>query len=311
MRLKTVLLNTIRIIFTIVFLLYLLKKIDVEKALVVLKKANSFYLILSLLLFFCFFAALSIRWKILLKAQNMNFTFSYLFISYIVSHFFNNIFPTTIGGDVIRVIDTGKQEGKAKSFAVVFADRMTGFIGLFMMVTFISLIFFPTNIFIITFSITGFSIALGIILVFSSYRLYDFFKKVFKKIRVLNLGDRLIRTHDYFLLFKNKKRYLVASTFISILIQVNISAMWYLLFISVGGNTPFLNFLVITPVVNTISMLPITIGGLGLRETTFVELLSRYGVIKEIAFSTSILFLFFYVAFGLLGGIIFLIRKNL
>jgi len=258
MRLKNIILNALRITVTFTFIIYLFKKIEIKEAWTILKTANIFYILLTFLLFLSFFLILTIRWRILLNTQELHFPLRFLFLSYIVSHFFNNIFPTTIGGDVIRVIDTGKKEGKAKSFAVVFADRMTGFVGLFIMVTLITLIFFPSNIFIL----------------------------------------------------KNKKRYIALSILLSLLVQINISLMWYSLFASLGENTRFIYFLVVTPVVNTVSMLPVTIGGLGVRETTFVELMVRYGVLKETAFSTSILFLIFNTLFGIIGGIIFLFRKK-
>lgn len=310
MRLKNIILNALRIIVTFTFIIYLFKKIEIKEAWTILKTANIFYVLLTFLLFLSFFLILTIRWRILLNTQELHFPLRFLFLSYIVSHFFNNIFPTTIGGDVIRVIDTGKKEGKAKSFAVVFADRMTGFVGLFIMVTLITLIFFPSNIFILLFSLGGFTLAFGILVIFSSQKLYGFFKKIFKKLTIMRIGEKLIRAHDYFLFFKNKKRYIALSILLSLLVQINISLMWYSLFASLGENTRFIYFLVVTPVVNTVSMLPVTIGGLGVRETTFVELMVRYGVLKETAFSTSILFLIFNTLFGIIGGIIFLFRKK-
>ena len=47
------------------------------------------------------------RWSLLLKAQRIDITFRSLLGTFLVATYFNNFLPSNIGGDVIRISDTG------------------------------------------------------------------------------------------------------------------------------------------------------------------------------------------------------------
>ncbi len=70
------------------------------------------------------------KWKMLLASDGVHVPLGTLLSSYLIATFFNLFMPSSIGGDAYRVVDTGKHGGSAKSFASVFADRLTGFLAL-------------------------------------------------------------------------------------------------------------------------------------------------------------------------------------
>ena len=67
-------------------------------------------------------------------------------------------------------------------------------------------------------------------------------------------------------------------------------------------------FIFIVPVVATISMLPISIGGIGLRENSLVFILVAMGVINEKAALFSLIIFAMFIVFGGFGGIAYIIR---
>ena len=71
-----------------------------------------------------------VRWDLLLKAVEQPFSKAHLLASYLVSSFFNLILPFAVGGDVVRAWDTrGDGFGLTEAAGVVFADRITGLVG--------------------------------------------------------------------------------------------------------------------------------------------------------------------------------------
>jgi uncharacterized membrane protein YbhN (UPF0104 family) len=57
-------------------------------------------------------------------------------------------------------------------------------------------------------------------------------------------------------------------------------------------------------------MIPVTIGGLGLRENLFVTLFSQHGMHSSQAGAISLLYLIVNLIFALIGGIMFLFIKK-
>ena len=72
--------------------------------------------------------------------------------------------------------------------------------------------------------------------------------------------------------------------------------------VEVGLSTWF----VVVPLVNLTMVLPISIGGVGVREGMMSLLLAPFGVPRETAVAVGLLTLLTAVVCGLLGGIVFL-----
>ena len=82
-------------------------------------------------MFFVGYLITALRWKILLATQGANPKIGFLIRSIMVGTFFNNLLPSTIGGDIIRIYDT-RQLGINRSSAtsVIIIDRLMGLLAL-------------------------------------------------------------------------------------------------------------------------------------------------------------------------------------
>ena len=60
-------------------------------------------------------------------------------------------------------------------------------------------------------------------------------------------------------------------------------------FAAVGFELPFVVNLFVIPIINIIALLPISFGGVGVRETSFIFLYGLFGVSPEGALFISIL----------------------
>ena len=77
---------------------------------------------------------------------------------------------------------------------------------------------------------------------------------------------------------------------------------------SLGISVAPLEFFFIVPAVQLVTMVPVTINGLGLREGAFVILLASLGVPRESAVVLSLLWLAGVLLYGVLGGVIYSTR---
>lgn len=303
--------NYLRIFIALFLLYYLLRKIDFQESLKVLKNLNFYYLFLSSFAFFLFVIVSNIRWKMLCSAVQINSSFSYLLKVYFASLFFNNILPTTIGGDVIRVAYTAKDKGLSFAFSTVFVDRAIGFIGLFFFALIASFFIFLENksLYYLWINALGTLILLLILFLLFSERFYLLFKKIYSKIKILRIGEKIEKLHLSIIVFKNHKLALFYNFCFSLLIQFFLSLVWYFGSKSLNTNPQLLPYFLYIPLIGIIAMLPITVGGLGIRENSFT-LFFKQDLGENNARLASLIFLLINFLFSLIGGIIFLFLKR-
>ena len=309
-----------QIIITVALLFYLAKKVNISQAIDVMKQANIFYLLASGLLFLIFLMVGNWRWKILLDARGQKFSYGYLMKVYFVSWFFNNILPTTVGGDVFRVAYTSKKDdatGKrftSPALAAAFVDRFIGFIGLFFFASLASSALFLTGMgknHYLLFNIIGFFLLIIIMLAVFSDKVHQLFSRIFSRIKIFNLGERFERAYSEIKEYRQVKTKLVYSFLLSLIIQALLGLVWFLIAKGVSVGVSVLHYFLYIPVIGVITMLPVTVGGLGMRENLFVKIFSTIlNVAREKATAISLLYLIVNLIFALIGGFVFLFFKR-
>lgn len=317
---KKRLLSIAQIIITLVLLFYLSRKVNLSEAFVIMKQANIYLLILSGILCFIFILISNWRWKILLDARDLKFSFGYLLKIYFASWFFNNILPTAIGGDVLRVAYTVKQDAvsgrriTSPALAAAFVDRFIGFIGLFFFALLASVIFFLFKIGknqYLLIDLLGFIILVIILLAAFSDQAHQFFSKIFSHIKIFNLGERFERAYTEIKEYRQVKAQLLCSFLLSLLVQLSIALVWFFIGVAISAPGSVLYYFLYIPVLGVVTMVPISVGGLGIRENGFVYMFNTFaGILKEKATAISGLYLIINLIFALIGGIVFLFIKR-
>ena len=79
--------------------------------------------------YFVGYAVSVARWRVLLAVQGIRPRFSYLYWSFMIGVFFNQLLPTTIGGDVARYQYTAAG-GRGAALSAVLLDRVFGTVSL-------------------------------------------------------------------------------------------------------------------------------------------------------------------------------------
>ena len=116
---------------SIILLVVLFSRIDVAQLWQTAKEASVPWLLVALTVFALSTVVAAWRWNLLLKAQHIDIGLRSLLGSFLVATYFNNFLPSNIGGDFIRISDTARHtNSKTLATTVVLMDRILGLIAL-------------------------------------------------------------------------------------------------------------------------------------------------------------------------------------
>jgi len=303
----------IKIPVSIVLIGWIIYKVDIAKVWEIVQRAKGWWLLAALLLHIFGYWVSGERWKVLLKAQGVEVPLSLTIKSYLVGTFFNQFLPTIVGGDVVRGMDTAKPCGSlTKSLTIILFERFTGILVLLMLVStgialqigkFKEVSYWP--IFVLGFLVVGTVIFLwkeGIDLAFLERKIpFRFGKAVVRKISTVL---------DILVQFRSHPWPLLKVILLGLALQLLFVLHYYLLSIAFSLSLPFSFFMVVIPVIFLLSMLPVSINGIGVRENLFAYFFAKVSVSPEkslaIAWMAFVMILFY----ALIGGLIYMLRKG-
>ena len=292
---------------------FLLYKVGIVNLVHTMGSTNIYYISLAFLLVIGGVIISSYKWQILLSAQNVNITLSNLVAFYFIGLFSNNFLPTSIGGDAVRIYIVSKQSKKAvESLTSVFMERATGLFAL-LLIAAISLIFahrlgIERNItFVIIALFVGFSLFL---MVSFSKRLFERFTKIFRVLRLNPLEKKAKEIHNSICSYKEHKRILLISLAISFLFQTISVMVVYIISLSLNLEVSLLYFFLFVPVISVLTMLPISLNGIGIREGAYIFFFTKAGISNTQAISLSLLIFAIILFDSLIGGVIYGVMRR-
>ena len=300
----------LRISISIVMLVLLFKitKIDTASLLQHLKTADKRLLSLAFVTYFLTYVLCLFRWRMLLKGAGIDLPLRRLIISFSGGTFFSIFLPSTIGGDFMRSADLAVYTKKTKEvIATVFLDRLSGYIGLVILVL-LSLLFGwklveDSSVIISIAVITG--LLVSILLVLFNNFLYLKITGLLNAGKAGRIREAIRRLHHEIYIFRHQKKIILNNLILSFIVQAVTPLTFFLIALSLGIKVKIIYFFVFLPIIGAITLLPISIGGLGLRETSTVFYFSKIGVDEHLSLAMSLLSFSFILIYGALGGIIY------
>ena len=293
--------NIVKILISAALLIYLLFfKADTGQLVQIILRASWGYLAAAAALMIAGTALRAVRWQVLLNALDIRVPLSRLTGLYFVGAFFNIFMPTGLGGDAIKMVELSRTTGKVpEAIGTTLVDRAIGLWTLFVM----ALVALPFSIHLLPAkSITE---ILGIILagVIGGWLVMGtpLIPWIGSKVRLPG-QDKLMRFYRSISQLGYPalgKACLVSTLFNLMLILFNL-----LIALGLGVHQPVGIFLLFVPIISLSLALPISIGGLGVREGVFVYLFGLLGVNSSLSFSMGLTnYLITNIVVGLLGGI--------
>ncbi len=304
----------VRIVISILLMYYIVHDVNFGEILSSIEGAKFSILLLAFLLHFIGLFLSSVRWKVLLTAQGVQSKLLFLFQSYLVASFINHFLPSTIGGDSVRTFDSWKLgENKEKAFAVVILDRFLGLLTL-LIFAIISMLFSNDITDVIPWIhiwTAVFSIGALLLIWFMMSPPLDFFShlKKTKKGIVGKVAGFIHKIDVAFSQFADKKSSLLTALFLSFLLQFNVVLYYYAISVALGLNVQLIDFFLVVPLTIFVTMIPISLNGIGLRENALFLFLAPFGVLQSQAIAFAWLEYGMLLILGLVGGVIYIFRK--
>jgi len=232
--------------------------------------------------------ALALRWKVLINFQGWSdFSLKDAYHGYMIGLFFNIFMPGNIGGDMMRIKYSAERCRVSYKDAglVVAAERLFGFMSLLVLLV----IGFSLNLeMFFTLEINHIFLLLGIPLFIG---LTVFAKYLISK--HINVG------------YENFFPLLVLSALAQLtdIIVTKLFCWHFLLDVTIN------ELLFVMPLVYLAAAIPISLGGLGVREGALAALLSLYGVEVSMAIMIAFMLYLFKVVAGIFGLPFYLYNK--
>jgi uncharacterized protein (TIRG00374 family) len=236
-----------------------------------LRNAEYHWVGIGMLAYIIVEVAAAFRWHVLLKVQRIHLSLPRLSGLFLIGMFYNQFLPGGTGGDIIKSYFLLKETSDKKAgalLAVVF-DR---FIGLVALVTitgalislrfdFLSQTPDTRRLLWLLLVILGASIlALLSTFVITGFKLFHLLPKKFPG------REKLIEISAAYHLYAHHWRATLVAFGASIVAHLATFATFLCAAYALGARVPLVNFFAVMPVERTISALPISFAGIGLRE---------------------------------------------
>lgn len=310
---KQILITGLKIGLSAFLIIFLLTRIGVNQLLTQVTQANPWWIVTSILVFVLSNILGAVQWYLLLKSRQVFISLWQVIKFYHVGLFFNNFLIGYVGGDAFRIYDIKKNSGNLNSaLTTVFFDRFVGFFALSSLAMFVTLLWLPhlsSQITIYTIIIVFVVWAIGLFFIFQERTAKKFswmFKFFLPKFVHLKLKEIYYELNE----FRHQRAllshiFLIASSVQTLRILTHLFAAR-----AVGVKIEVFYFFIFIPIIALVSSLPISVGGIGVREQSGVTLFSQIGILPaEIVAFEFIAYLVGIVA-TIPGGLIFAIRRD-
>jgi hypothetical protein len=278
---KSKLMALIKTAVTLLLFYLLFRKVDFSQFAVILRSARLDILALGFLALWMGHYMCIFRWRMLMQPLMPVLSLGRLFTIYCIGLFFNMTFPTVVGGDVVKFYYAGRPSKQyAQSFAATFLDRDAGMFAM-MIIACIATLIHPVTVprIPITFIVWGttavFIVANALVFAPSLHRILT---RILSRTRLSRVSAKIDALSSAFQIMGRHRFVLINSLIISLANQVLVILVTWIMAIGLGIHVSLLYFLVFVPVITLISMIPVSLNGMGLREYGFVSLFGAIGV---------------------------------
>ncbi len=310
-----------RLVFGFAILAALIYRIGFSEIMDVMRAADTGLLFAVLLISAATLFLKFVRWKIILNLSNIKIGFFESSKIYLIGLFFGSVTPSKIG-DLFKLYYLRKHYkiSRTLSISISILDRVFDVALVFLLSIFglVMLFQYIPSGFLLGLFLTAFLVIL--VAMFNEKIFYKvsfvilpritFLIKRFYKIKVVNKS----LVDDLYLpvrVFKENPLFLILTFGLTLLIWVTSASQMQVILLSLGQYATVEMLLVFISIAAAVTLLPITIAGIGTRDATLIFFLSLLAIPSEKALSTSLIYFFFgQLIWAFLGGIYYFTFKK-
>jgi uncharacterized protein (TIRG00374 family) len=254
-----------------------------------------------------------VRWHLLLTGQGIRLPAKHIISAFMEGQFVGKFTPSTIGLDGYRAWDVALATGKTlESITVILVEKVTGFFALSVLV----LLALPFGIRIFGADILKtialfllIPVALSSAILWWPQGMHHLAEKVAKGSG--RISQTVRKTAEAVAKYRGHRGILIGATLCGLGVHAAIIGVYLCTSRAVASELPMAELLFAAPIMIAATVgFPISVGGEGIREGTFVYLLGRVGVPSQTAFLFSHLGFWVDMILSSSGGILLLVRPS-
>ncbi len=271
------------------------------------------------------------RWQLLMRVQRMQLSFFQTFKLTMIGNFFSLIIPGAVSGDLLKIAYAGQHFSgrKTEILLTIMLDRILGLFAMFCAASLATLLclgempgLWQQH------RLLGIAVLLAnagcvfCILAYALYRCKNFFFRSSFLRRGISalyrhlpriLANTLERLQTAFALYQTKQRILGKHVLYSILIHLINAFCLFAIGKSLGEKAMgVLQYTLSTQIANATGLLPLTPGGLGMRDAVSAAFFKAFMANPpEVAGSIPVIFSILVVSWSLIGALIFICSPSM
>ncbi|ETD87293.1 lysylphosphatidylglycerol synthase transmembrane domain-containing protein [Rhodobacter capsulatus] len=262
----------------------------------------------SVLVVLAAIALSAMKWGLILCTRGFCIGYWRAVRHYFVGLFFNNVLPTTVGGDAVRAWETTKDTGEVpEAVGSVVTERLIA--GVALGVTALIGLPFVTVEPRLVFAVLAF-LVIDVALV-ALFVLPKVAETVVGKLLPGHAAGGAITATVAAVRASFADRWLFVRVFVySIAFQILVALVNACIFRAMAVDVTLAQCIVFTPMIFTVTMLPISLSGLGVREAAYWVFFAQVGVSQAEAVTASLLFFFIVGLTSLPGAPLFVLGRR-
>ena len=283
--------------------MWLFSRIDIGAVCAAFASIPFFYWFAAFFLYLSSQIISSIRWFIIARTLGFGGEFLTYLKFYFVGMYFNLFLPSAIGGDVLKAFFLSRGgNGKLRASYSILCDRLFGLWAMFIIgaaAVILSPHLLPGKwchlLLILAVSMTGCAISV------------PFFKRLANVMSTRMrpgwcISARFFPALEYMLVFWQRPASIFYALGLSLILQILCMTATYLLGHGLGIDLCYGFYLSVLPLIGVLTVLPISLSGLGIREGGFMFFFHMKAVPMEKALALSLCFFAVQAAAALIGG---------
>lgn len=305
--------NILKILVTFGLLIYAFSKFSITDSIEVIKSANFSWFGIALLLNIITVLLQGHKWHYINRYLGLDIPYIETQKLNWISNFYGFFTPGKLGGDAYRYISLNRNpsnSSKAISFISTVIEKLSTLYAVFMLgalsAFYVDYVYSDIELSLL--------IYLFIISVFIILLVFIFYKQIKGWINNVQMQNKWIKKVIGLLELIFDQQNLRKTSFIvfiySLTYQIVSSVIVYVCSIALSMNISFFDILLVFSISTLVTALPISISGIGVRETIYITLLGAMGEGSTSSLSLSILVFLSGLFIVLLGGIVSLRKKS-
>lgn len=297
--------NSLKLLISLFVVGFILYKLDYQAVWDTMWTANLGLLMAALGMQLVSQTLAAYRWYLIMRMLHFPFPFPFYLKSYFKGSLFNQVLPTSVGGDAYRIAEVSSYDQSVKeSFFGVFIDRVVGLVGL-LILNFVAISYqpnlFPEEVYW----------AINIIIVAALFGLFVLMAvHKFERFRAYRITRFFYDLSDRFRFIYKTPRNIGIQVGLSVLIHLTSMAAIFGIGHALLINESLITYLALVPPAILLTLIPISFAGWGIREGALIAFFLMIGTDETKVLAMSLLYGIILIIAALPGLAFFLQSKK-